>query len=536
MSKGIDPGEIAEIARSPAMAQGQPKRRGRSAMRSFRTSHTAHEPTVVHGGLPGGQYRPLSESDLLRIHETALKILEHYGLANATESMRETLLGNGAFENETGRICFPKTLIEDTLAKACKGFEIVGIDGKRSIDLSDNKVNFGGNSYTASILDLETGEYRKPTLADLYDLVRLEDTLDNLHYVRIPVIPQDIEPEVYDVNCAYIMATATGKPFSMNISFEQYVDPVIGLFDMAAGGEGQFRRRPFCLPIMVHVVPPLKFAPDSCRVIERLARMGLPMIIYSAGMSGATSPAALAGMLAQSVAECLAGLAWLNILAPGLPVVFGLAPLSADLRSGACTMGAAEQALMEAASAQISNYYGLPGGQLSGATDAKISDVQSGWERGYCAATIALAGANHIGIAAGGHASNMGMSAESLVIDNDMIGNVLRILRGIEVTEESLSFDTIGDVIGGEGHFLGHPQTMKLMSSEYYYPEFADRDSIKDWEEKGRPDIREKARKKAREILSAHYPTYIDPAVDTAIRERFDIRLPREIMRLGNEH
>ncbi len=530
MSAGSELAEAATAQDPAETTADRPQRRGRSAKRKFRASHSAHEPTVVRAGLPGGQYRPLSRPDLQRLHETALSILERYGLADATDSMRETLLAGGCFENGEGRICFPKALIEDTLTKACKGFQIVGLDGKRAIDLSGDKVNFGGSSYTASLLDLESGLYRTPSLADLYDLVRLEDTLDNLHYVRIPVIPQDIEAEVYDVNSAYVLAAGTGKPFSMNISFDQYVDPVIGLFDMIAGGEGQFRRRPFCLPIMVHVVPPLKFAPESCRVIERLARMGLPMIIYSAGMSGATSPAALAGMLAQSLAECLAGLAWLNMISPGLPVVFGLSPLSADLRSGACTMGAAEQALMEAASAQITNHYGLPGGQLSGATDAKISDVQSGWERGYCAATIALAGANHIGIAAGGHASNMGMSAESLVIDNDMIGNVLRILRGIEVTEETLSFEAIGEVIRGEGHYLGHPQTMQLMSSEYYYPEFADRDSIKDWEEKGRPDIREKAREKAKAILASHYPSTIEPSVDAAIRERFDIRLPRDYM------
>jgi trimethylamine--corrinoid protein Co-methyltransferase len=261
-------------------------------MRSFRSSHTAHAPSVVRAGLPGGQYKPLSESDILRIHETALRILEHYGVADATASMRETLLGSGALETAEGRICFPRALVEDTLAKACNGFEIVGIDGQRSIDLRDGQVNFGGNSYTVSLLDPETGEYRKPTLADLYDLTRLEDTLDNLHYVRIPVIAQDIEPEVFDINSAYALCAATGKPFSMNISFEQYLDPVLGLFDMVAGGEGRFRRRPFCLPIMVHVVPPLKFAPDSCRVIERLVREGVPLIMYSAGMAGATSPAA----------------------------------------------------------------------------------------------------------------------------------------------------------------------------------------------------------------------------------------------------
>jgi trimethylamine--corrinoid protein Co-methyltransferase len=516
------------------MSQLQTKRRGRSAMKSYRASHTAHVPEVVRAGLPGGQYKPLSDRDVRRIHETALEILEHYGLADATDNMRETLLGKGCFETAEGRICFPRALVEDTLAKACRGFEIVGIDGKRSIDLGGTKVNFGGNSYTVRLLDPETDEYRTPGLADLYDLVRLEDTLDNLHYVRIPVIAQDLEPEVFDINSAYALCAGTGKPFSMNISFEQYVEPVLALFDLVAGGEGRFRRRPFCLPIMVHVVPPLKFSPDSCRVIERLVRAGVPTILHSAGMAGATSPAALAGMLAQSLAECFAGLVWVNLLSPGHPVVFGLSPLSADLRTGVCTMASAEQAIMEAASAQIINHYDLPGGLLSGATDAKIPDAQAGWERGYCAATIALAGANHIGIAAGGHASNMGISAESLVIDNDMIGNVLRILRGIEVTDETLSFEVIGEVIRGDGHYLGQPQTMDLMSSEFYYPDFADRDSIKDWEEKGRPDIRDKARQRVRETLASHYPSYIDPATDEAIRRRFDIRLPRERMRPGD--
>ena len=187
------------------------------------------------------------------------------------------------------------------------------------MDLNESRVNFGGNSYTVNLLDMDTGEYRKPTLLDLYDLVRLEDRLENLHYVRIPVIAQDIEADVFDVNSAYALATATTKPFSMNISFEQYVEPVIGLFDMVAGGPGEFVKRPFCLPIMVHVVPPLKFATEACYTIEKLVRLGIPVILYSAGMSGATSPAALAGMLAQSVAECLAGLVWVNLLRPGTP-------------------------------------------------------------------------------------------------------------------------------------------------------------------------------------------------------------------------
>ena len=397
-----------------ALSEKPRKRQGRKAKQDFRSSHKAHDDTVVRAGLTGGQYKPLSQRDLARLHETALRILETYGLADATENMRRLLLKKGCFENDLGRICFPRALVEDSLAKACHSFTIVGRDGKRAIELGGSKVNFGGNSYTVQVLDLDTQTYRKPGIKDLYDLTRLEDVLDNLHYVRIPVIAQDVPPDVFDVNSAYALIAGTGKPFSMNISFEQYVEPTLALFDLVAGGDGSYRKNPFCLPIMVHVVPPLKFAPESCKVIEKLAAAGLPMIIYSAGMSGATSPAALAGMLAQSLAECLAGICWINLCSPGLPLVFGLAPLAADLRSGACTMGAAEQALMEAACAQIAIHYGLPGGLLSGSTDAKLPDIQAGWERAFGATSIALAGANHIGIAAGGHASNMGISAESL--------------------------------------------------------------------------------------------------------------------------
>jgi len=507
-----------------------PRRHARSSKRAFRSTHTAHNSDVVRAGLPGGQYRPLSDQDIQRIHNTALDILEKYGMADAPEEMHRFLLGNGCVENKQGRLCFPRALVDDCLSKACREFKITGLDGKREINLGGRDVNFGGNSYNVSVFDMDTEAFRAATLLDLYELVRLEDTLDNLHYVRIPVIAQDMETDLFDINSAYVMCAGTGKPFSMNISFPEYVDPVVELFDLIAGGEGRFSEKPFCLPIMVHVVPPLKFATESCLTIEKLVHKGVPVILCSSGMSGATSPAALAGMLAQTLAECFAGLIWVNLLSPGHPVAFGLSPLAADLRMGACTMGAAEQALMEAACAQLTNHYNLPGALLSGSTDAKLPDIQAGWERCLGSATIALAGGNHIGLAAGGHASNMGMSAESLVIDNDMLGNVLRVLRGVEVTDETLSFEAIGEAIHGEGHFMGHPETMALMSSEYYYPEFADRDSIKDWEEKGRPSVRGKAKVRAMEVIANHFPSYISPEVDEKIRQKFDIRLPREAM------
>ena len=131
-------------------------------------------------------------------------------------------------------------------------------------------------------------------------------------------------------------------------------------------------------------------------------------------------------------------------------------------------------------------------------------------------------------------ASLMGCSFEAMVIDNDMLGTIQRMLKGVEVSDETLSFEVIKEVVRGPGHYLGHPQTLSLMESEYLYPELADRSSQAEWQDAGSADILDAARARVREILSAHYPTYIDPAADAKIRERFEIHLPQEAMRSGN--
>ncbi len=508
------------------------RRSGRSAKREARSSTTSHDPDIVSASMPGGTYRPLTKKELDTIIETAKRTLAEYGLADFTPSMRELFLASGAtIKND--RIFIPHEMVDAALQTACKEFELVGLDDTRKMILGGERVNFGGNSYNPSVRDIATDEFRNASLVDLYDLTRLEDRLDNFHYVRIPVIAQDMGPEEFDLNSAYAVASATGKPFSLAISFEQYVDDVLELFDMIAGGPGEFAKKPFCMVIGVHVVPPMKFAYESCLVIEKLVKAGVPVIMHSAGMLGATSPASVAGMLVQSTAEALAGLVWVNLMKPGHPMTLGISPLGCDMRTGACVMGSAEHALLEAAAAQISNYLGLPGAQLSGSTDSKTIDYQAGSEKTLNALAIALAGANHIGIAGGGFAANMGMIAEALVMDNDNLGNVLRVLKGVEVTEETLSFDTIGETIAGEGHYLGHSDTMRLMSTEYYYPEFADRDAIGDWEDKGKPDPLDLAKAKAEDIMGSHFPRYIPDEVDVAIRARFDIKLPREVMSAG---
>jgi trimethylamine--corrinoid protein Co-methyltransferase len=232
------------------------------------------------------------------------------------------------------------------------------------------------------------------------------------------------------------------------------------------------------------------------------------------------------------VAEVLAGLVYVNAVKPGAPAIFGTWCFVSDLRTGAMSGGSPEQALLSAAAAQMAHYYDLTGGTASGMTDSKLPDAQSGAEKAYSHALVGNAGANLIYESAGMHASLLGFSLESLVIDNDIIGATQRTIRGIEVDEASLSFDTIREVcLTGPGHYLGSEQTLRLMQSAYLYPTIGDRKSPNEWTEQGALDAAERAARKVTEILATHFPAHVPDAVDERIRAQFPVRLPREHMR-----
>jgi trimethylamine--corrinoid protein Co-methyltransferase len=194
--------------------------------------------------------------------------------------------------------------------------------------------------------------------------------------------------------------------------------------------------------------------------------------------------------------------------------------------------GSPEQALLSSAAAQMAHFYDLTGGTASGMTDSKIADAQSGAEKAYNHALVGNAGANLIYESAGMQASLLGFSLESLIIDNDIIGATQRTIKGIEVSDDTLSFDTIKSTcMGGPGHYLGSDQTLRLMETEYVYPGVGDRRSPNEWSEQGSSDVLARAALKVREILANHYPTHIGESVDAEIRRRYPVKLAREAMR-----
>ena len=215
-----------------------------------------------------------------------------------------------------------------------------------------------------------------------------------------------------DLNTLYACLSGTTKHIGTSFTVAANVPAGLEMLYAIAGGEEAFRARPFISASICFVVPPLRFAQDACDVMELLIEGGVPILLLSAGQAGATSPAAIAGSIVQAISECLAGLVYVNALKPGHPVIFGPWPFVSDLRTGAMSGGSGEQSLLMAACGQMANHYGLVGGSPAAMADAKLPDIQSGYEKGITTVMAGLAGTNMIYEAAGMHASLMGFCME----------------------------------------------------------------------------------------------------------------------------
>ena len=433
----------------------------------------------------------------------------------------------GAILGDDGRLRFPRALIEDTIASANRSITLYSRDGKNDLDLSGSNVHFGTAGAAVHVVDVEVRIYRDSTVKDLFDAARLTDKLDNIHFLQRPMVCRDIiDNREMDLNTIYACCSGTTKHVGTSFTEVGFARDAFKMLHMIAGGEDEWRARPFVSNSNCFVVPPMKFATESCLVMEECIHQGMPILLLSAGQAGATAPAPIAGAIVQAVAECLAGLFYVQSIKPGHTAIFGTWPFVSDLRTGAMSGGSGEQALLTAGCAQMHRFYNLPGGAAAGIADAKLPDMQAGWEQATSNVMAGLSGLNMVYEAAGMHASLLGFCLESLVLGDDLLGQAMRCVRGIEVTEDTVSVDVIRQTcMGGPGHYLGSDQTLSVMQTEYIYPELGDRTSPKEWDELGKPDLIQKAIARKEAILSEASSARFAPEVDRAIREAFKIHL-----------
>ncbi len=451
-------------------------------------------------------------------------------MSEAPPLVIKTITESGEKLDDNGRLLFSKDLIETALAGFQQNFILYGRKDDVELNFSGHKVHVGTGGASPSILDIETGIYRDATLADLFDAACLVEKLDHIHFFSRPLVARDMKTDLsLDVNTAYACLCGTTKHIFTSATNANSVKAIADICFSIAGSQKAFIEKPFLSLNINHVVSPLRYAEDACEVMAEAASLGIPFHANTFAQLGASTPVTIAGTLAQTTAETLAGMIFGWCMNPNAKITFGARPMVTDLRTGAMSGGGGEQAKLMAAATQISKYYKLPDTCIAGATDSKIADAQSGYEKSLSITLVAQAGSNAITQAAGTHASLIGCALESYVIDNEMLGAIMRSVERIEFDEDMLSVENFRFIVTGEGHYLGQEETFNRMNSDFLYPDLADRNTFTQWQDEGAIDLREQAKSKTREMLAVTRQSCIEKSADNEIRASHEILLKQII-------
>lgn len=272
--------------------------------------------------------------------------------------------------------------------------------------------------------------------------------------------------------------------------------------EIVAGSAEALRQRPL-VSMIACSISPMKIDGQYGDLVVAIARSGIPLVCPAEPLCGATSPITLAGNLVIQTVDSLMGIMLAQIANPGTPAIFGSVASSTDLKDLKYLAGSVEMGLINAAGAQMAQFYQLPFYATGGMTDSKVLDAQSGYESAITSLLCALAGSNFIHDAAGLMEFAMTACYEKFVIDNEILGMVMRAVDGIKVNKETLAFDLIAQV-GPGGNFVTAKHTRRHMRSEHYQPSLSDRNSREEWEAHGQKTSWEKAAQTVRRITAKH--------------------------------
>jgi len=469
---------------------------------------------MIRKGLAGGSYRPLTEDSIIKIDHTVMRVIEEVGFEVNSEAALNLFEEAGAWvDRKERRVRLPQAKARKLIGIAPPEVRLCGQEEKNDIYLGGNRVYTGTGGTALYIYEPTTKQKRLATLEDLKRIARLVNRLDNIHLFMLPTYPNELPIEQVDVNRFFAGLDNTTKHIMGGVYTLDGIKQVLKMAEMVAGSAEKLDERPL-ISMIACSISPLKMDAQYGDLVIEIAQRGIPLVCPAEPLCGATSPITLAGNLVIQTADSLMGVMLTQIVKPGTPVIFGSVATNTNLSDFKYLAGSVEMGLLNAAGAQMAQFYHLPFYATGGMTDSKVLDAQSGYESAITSLLCALAGANFIHDAAGMMEFAMTACYEKFVIDNEILGMVMRAVSGIKVSDNTLAFDLIKEV-GPGGNFVAARHTRRFMRREHYRPTLSDQNSREEWEAKGGEAIWQKAGKKARRLIAE--PKYRLPA---EVRER----------------
>jgi len=483
-----------------------------SAINALRDPNSTPEPGARVLSLrrsPGVAVLP--EDDLDRIRAAALQLLERPGVAVSSDRVAERLGAAGAVV-DGGRVHLPAALVQVALGSAPDEILLAARDPACDLRVGGAQGWLGTGGPAGLAVDLDTDERRAAALADVVAAARLADALPQLGYLGPSVTALDVDPGPRPLLELQARAANTSKHVQVEVpAGAATAEALVEIARAVAGGEGALRGRPIVSAFLA--TSPLSL--DGGEAAVALAHAGIPCGFVATPVAGVSAPATLAGALATALAETLAGVVALQLLAPGAPTFVGSRAFAAALGDEP-RPGGPQDPLFQMAWVQLARHVGLPAQVGAFATGAKSSDWQAGLEGGLSATASWMMGPDLLS-AAGLRSGGRVFSPVAMLLDAELFDLVRRIPLGFDVDEAALALEVIEKVGPGE-HFLGEQHTLRHMR-EMWTARFMDTDTWEAWEEAGRPEPPERARARAVELLASHEPTPLPADVEERIRE-----------------
>lgn len=467
----------------------------------------------------GGIYRPLSIDNIVQIHETSMKVFKEIGIRVKNNEALELFAKAGAeVDRNTSVVKLDEELVMKLVDSAPSLVTLYGQRPEHTLHVGEDNVYAGTGGTALYVLDPGTNERRRAILADLKNIARVVDKMSNIDFFMLPIFPSDKDEKTVDVNRFGTALSYQGKHVTGGVYTAEGVRNVIRMASMIVGSEKALREKPLVSFVTCCGISPFVLDDLYSALVMEVARAGLPVITPVEPLCGTTSPVTLAANLVVQNVDTLAGVALTQLVNPGTPVFYGCISSIADMKDLKYLSGAVEMGLLNAGASQLAKHYGLPIYATAGMSDSKTLDAQSGYESSITSLLVALAGGNYIHDAAGLMEFCMTASLEKYVIDNEILGMVMRAVRGIEVNENTLAFDEMKK-IGPGGHYVSSRHTRKFMRKEHFIPSLSDRSSRDEWNEAGNPSTRKRAQMRVEEILNEPATTLPSAEVMDRIRK-----------------
>jgi len=452
---------------------------------------------------------PNSTAEL--VHEKSVEILSEVGFCVPERDALARLEAAGfPVDWESQMVRVTPELLETALARLPRDVKLYDRAGEKPAPFERHSC-FMGAGTPVNVFDLETGVRRPATRQDVRDLVTLQDALPQVDIVR-PTVTATDQGDCSDLVEIAELLRCTGKPVVHRTLSSERVDAAVEMLAAVAGGEDVFRAHPNFATLYCPISPGY-FTPENVRCMIRWAEHGVPITLLSMAMGGASVPATLLGELVVINTDILAWIVALQILYPGLPLLYGSVSAVLDMRTGLLPLGAPERGMINSGAALMARYYGIPSmcGGLS--TDAKEVDAQAGYEKAVTAVPLLLEGADII-YGVGAVDAGSSISYTQMVLDDELIAGLRRMMQGITVhdLEEEVALIKANTP---RGNFLKAKHTRRTFR-QHWLPGILSRDTYEAWQAQGQT-IEQICRRKAQDILSQHKPPPLPAAVEAEL-------------------